>query len=132
MRKLFLLVIAATLCQTGCVHRRVTINSMPQGALVKLDGKDIGYTPTSYDFTWYGDREVRLLKDGYNTRTEMISIAAPWYQRFPLDFLSDNFAGQYLSDHRHLQFTLQPKSAETPTDVVDRANALRSEALHGP
>lgn len=43
-----ILFIAASLLlsQTGCVHRRVTINSNPAGALVRIDGKDIdGYPP---------------------------------------------------------------------------------------
>ncbi|MFZ9091222.1 MAG: PEGA domain-containing protein [Planctomycetaceae bacterium] len=115
---------------TGCVHRRVTIDSLPQGALVMLDGKDIGYTPTSFDFTWYGGREVQLLKDGYDTHTQLIRVDAPWYQRFPLDFLSDNFAGRYIEDHRRFRFKLQPRTSETPADVVPRANAMRSEALH--
>ncbi len=48
-----ILIVTAIACLglTGCVHRRVTINSYPQGALVKVDGKDIGYTPASFDFT---------------------------------------------------------------------------------
>ena len=85
-----ILFIAASLLlsQTGCVHRRVTINSNPAGALVRIDGKDIGYTPASMDYTWYGTREVQLLKDGYETQTQLIDISAPWYQRFPLDFVA--------------------------------------------
>ena len=78
---LFLLLLTAVV-QTGCVHRRVTVNSYPQGALVKVDGRDIGYTPASFDFTWYGTREVQLLMDGYETRTEHVDINAPWYQKF--------------------------------------------------
>ncbi|HQZ69135.1 MAG TPA: PEGA domain-containing protein, partial [Planctomycetaceae bacterium] len=60
-----LTLLLAGLTQVGCVHRRVTINSNPSGALVKVDGRDIGYTPASFDFTWYGTREVQLLRDGY-------------------------------------------------------------------
>ena len=56
------------------MHRRVTIHSVPEGALLKVDGKDIGYTPAHFDFTWYGTREVQLLLDGYETRTEMIEV----------------------------------------------------------
>lgn len=62
---LCLVVAMACLSMTGCVRRRVTINSYPHCDLVKVDGKDIGYTPASFDFTWYGTREVKLLKDGF-------------------------------------------------------------------
>jgi len=127
----FILIAMLTLTQTGCVHRRVTINSYPQGALVKVDGKDIGYTPASFDFTWYGTREVQLLKDGFETHTEQIDVNAPWYQKFPLDFVSDNFLGHHVTDHRQFSFQLQPKRVDMSSDVMQRAGALRSEAMHG-
>lgn len=119
------------LCLTGCVHRRFTVNSSPPGALVRVDGQDIGYTPASVDFTWYGTREIQLLKDGYETRTELTSIPAPWYQVFPLDFFSDNFAGKQVSDHRQFSFQLTPKRNDVASDVIQRGRALRSEAQHG-
>lgn len=131
-RRILMFVALVTLItQVGCVHRRVTVNSYPQGALVKVDGRDIGYTPASFDFTWYGTREVQLLMDGYETRTEQIDINSPWYQKFPLDFVSDNFLGKHVTDHRQFSFQLQPKRIGQSSDVLQRAGALRSEALHG-
>lgn len=130
-QRILWLAVLICLTQSGCVHRRVTINSYPQGALVKVDGKDIGYTPASFDFTWYGTREVKLLKDGYETHTEHIEIDSPWYQKFPLDFISDNFLGRHTTDHRQFSFQLQPKRQDHSSDVMNRAKALRSEAQHG-
>lgn len=133
MRQLLILIVIfpMLLLQTGCVHRRVTVNSYPQGALVKVDGRDIGYTPASFDYTWYGTREVQLLLDGYETHTELVRINAPWYQKFPLDFVSDNFLGRHVSDHRQFSFQLQPKRTDLSDDVMKRAGSLRSEAVHG-
>lgn len=125
------LLMLVALTQIGCVHRRVTINSYPSGALVKVDGKDIGYTPASFDYTWYGTREVQLLRDGYETQTEMVDIPAPWYQKFPLDFVSDNFLGRHITDHRQFSFQLEPKRSDLSSNVMQRAGSLRSEALHG-
>jgi len=125
------LLMIVALAQVGCVHRRVTINSYPSGALVKVDGKDIGYTPASFDYTWYGTREVQLLRDGYETHTEMVEIPAPWYQKFPLDFVSDNFLGRHITDHRQFSFQLEPKRTDLSSNVMQRAGSLRSEALHG-
>ena len=130
-RPVLLLLLLTAVMQTGCVHRRVTVNSYPQGALVKVDGRDIGYTPASFDFTWYGTREVQLLMDGYETRTEHVDINAPWYQKFPLDFASDNFLGKHVTDHRQFTFQLEPKKIGQSSDVLQRAGSLRSEALHG-
>lgn len=119
------------LIQTGCVHRRVTFNSNPQGALVRVDGKDVGYTPASVDFTWYGTREVQLLKDGYETQTQLVNISPPWYQRFPLDFLSDNFLGTHIRDQRRFDLQMRPKQTEFSSNVIERGRSLRSEAVHG-
>jgi hypothetical protein len=126
-----IILILLTLVPAGCVHRRVTINSSPPGALVRVDGRDVGYTPASYDFTWYGTREVQLLLDGYETYTGQIDVREPWYQRFPLDFFSDNLAGRHVTDHRHFSFPLRPKSPDGSGDVMQRAESLRSEGLHG-
>ena len=115
----------------GCVHRRVTIYSDPPGALAKVDGKVIGYTPASYDYTWYGEREVELLRDGYETQKQLIRFGAPWYQRFPLEFLSDNLAGTHLQDHRQVRIGMQPRRRDSSTDVLQRGRSLQSEANHG-
>lgn len=117
--------------QIGCVHRRMTVISDPPDALVRVDGQDIGYTPASVDFTYYGTREVQLLKDGYETQTQLVSIPAPWYQVFPLDFFSDNFLGRHITDQREFFFKMQPKRADQTSDVIQRGRALRSEAMHG-
>lgn len=125
------IIMLAALLQSGCVHRRLTINSSPAGALVRVDGKDVGYTPTSIDYTWYGSREVQLLKDGYETQTQLIDVKAPWYQRFPLDFVSDNFLGTHVRDHRRYNFQMQPRRTDSSQNVIDRGRSLRSEAVHG-
>ncbi len=44
----------------------ITINSVPQGANVKLDGKDVGTTPKLVDVT-IGKHILEFSKDGYNT-----------------------------------------------------------------
>ena len=63
----------------GCVHRRLTIRSQPDGARVFVDGKEAGFTPTAVDFTYYATREVRLVKPGFETQTFKVPLAPPWY-----------------------------------------------------
>jgi hypothetical protein len=50
---------AATLL-AGCVERTITINSEPQGALVYLNDEEVGRTPVSVPFLYYGTYDVRL------------------------------------------------------------------------
>jgi len=44
----------------------ITINSVPQGAAVKLDGRDMGTTPKVVDVT-IGKHMLEFSKEGYNT-----------------------------------------------------------------
>jgi len=44
----------------------ITINSVPQGADVKLDGRDVGTTPKLVDVT-VGKHMLEFSKEGYNT-----------------------------------------------------------------
>lgn len=117
---------------TGCVHRRMTIDSVPQGAQVLLDGENIGYTPASINFDYYGTHEVTLRKDGYETHTSPLKVPMPWYQVPPLDFVSDNFLPFKARDRQYFSFQLQPKVVVPTEELLNRANVLRSEAQVGP
>ena len=78
--------LVALVCLPGCVQRRMTIRSNPPGALVYVDNHEIGVTPVSTSFLYYGTREIRLVKDGYETLTVLQPMLPPWYQIPPLDF----------------------------------------------
>jgi len=112
---------------TGCVHRRMAINSNPPGALVLLEGEEVGYTPMSLDYTYYGTRELTLIKDGYKTLKVMQKIPAPWYQRGPLEFVSDNLALRRINDRRSFMFTMEPQEPTSSQDLLQRANELKAE-----
>lgn len=111
----------------------MTIESNPVGALVLLDGKEVGYTPVSVDFTYYGTREVTLIKDGFETRTFPAKLQTPWYQYIPLDFFSDNLNPFPVTDRQRFQYQLAPRNEtnDTGENLLNRGNAIRSEALIG-
>lgn len=117
---------------SGCVFRRMTIRSDPPGALVFLDGEELGYTPVATDFTYYGTREIMLVKDGYETLTTLQTVPPPWYQVVPLDFVSDNFLPFKVTNRHEFTYRLQHKQMPKTEQLLDRANSLRSEALIGP
>lgn len=57
-----LLAIAALL--TGCVERLITVHSTPAGALVYLNDEEVGRTPVSVPFKYYGTYDVRIEHEG--------------------------------------------------------------------
>src|SRR5262249_48307508 len=80
-RRLVLVLCAtAALLSSGCMHRRLTIRSDPPGALVQVDGEEVGYTPTSIDYTYYGTREITLQRAGYKSLTTQTKLPAPGCQ----------------------------------------------------
>ena len=113
------------LAATGCVQRRLTIRSNPPGALVYVDNYEIGTTPVSTDYIYYGKRKIRLVKDGCETLSVERWIPPPWYQYFPLDFVSENLVPFELRDERTLEFQLQPMQTPPTEQLLGRAENLR-------
>jgi hypothetical protein len=112
----------------GCVQRRMTIRSNPPGALVYVDDYQLGTTPVSHDFVYYGTRKIRLVKDGYETLTVRQPIPLPWYEIFPLDFVSENLIPWEIRDERVIDLAMQPASTEPAESVAARAEQARLAA----
>jgi hypothetical protein len=118
--------------QSGCVQRRMTIRTNPPGALVYVDDYEIGTTPVSTDFTYYGTRKIRIVKDGYETLTVMQPIPAPWYQFPPADFITENFVPGKIRDQRLLDYQLKPQMVVPTDQLLSRAEGLRRDSLVTP
>ena len=108
----------------------MTIRSNPPGAMVYVDDYDypIGTTPVSHNFTYYGTRKIRLVKDGYETLTVMEPIRAPWYQIPPVDFVTENLVPGELHDQRTLSYQLAPQKVVPTEELLGRAEGLRGQA----
>ncbi len=117
---------------SGCVRRRLNVRSNPPGALVYVDNQQIGTTPCSVDFTYYGTREIRLIKPGYETLTLNQPIPTPWYQIPPLDFVSENLVPAKIRDSRTVTYNMSPAIVVPSQELVDRANQLRQESQQFP
>ena len=133
MRIWLLALFAVTLCsaQIGCVQRRITVRSNPPGALVYIDDQEIGFTPVSTPFTYYGTRKIQLMKDGYETITVKQKFRPPWYQIPPLDFISENFWPREIRDERIVDFQLFPQQIVPTEKLRQRAENLRSNSQQG-
>jgi hypothetical protein len=117
--------VVATLAAPGCVQRRMTIRSNPPGALVYVDDYQVGAAPVSHDFVYYGTRKIRLVKDGYETLTVRQPFPIPWYQYFPLDFVTENLIPWEIRDERVVDLAMAPAASIPPESVVARAEQAR-------
>ncbi len=119
------------LCCLGCVRRSITITTEPTGALVFLNDQEVGQSTVTTDFLWYGDYDVVIRKEGYETLQTHTLVSAPWYQRIPLDFVSEVLWPGYLHDHHDRHFVLAPKKIITSDELIDQANEIRRRAIEG-
>jgi len=106
----------------------MTVMSNPPGATVYLDGKEMGRTPFSANFDHYGKREFRIVKQGYETKTELQRVRAPWYQWVGLDFVSEVLLPGKLTDRKYYEFDLQPERIVPGAEIVARAEEFRQTA----
>ncbi|MEQ8209752.1 MAG: PEGA domain-containing protein [Lacipirellulaceae bacterium] len=115
----------------GCVRRRLLVKSNPPGATVYVDNQPIGQTPCATNFIYYGTREIRLVKPGYETLTINQPIPAPWYEIPPLDFISENLVPREIQDYRTLSYNLQPQVVVPTDQLLGRAQQLRASTQIG-
>jgi hypothetical protein len=120
------------LALAGCgVERRLIIHSDPEGALVYLNHEEVGRTPVSYDFTWYGQYDVQLRKEGYQTVSLTEWVVAPWWQWPPFDFVAEITPGRPRDTHR-LSYAMRPATRPAdPAALVRRAEGMRAELRSG-
>lgn len=111
----------------GCVERRFVVTSDPPGALVLHNGKPIGSAPADDHFIYYGNHDFTLIKDGYETLKVTERIRAPWYQWFPLDFISEVLVPFQIEDVRRYPYQLTPLQAVRPDEQMSRAQILREK-----
>ncbi len=117
--------------QTGCVRRRMTIRTDPPGAMVAVDQQEIGVTPLSVPFTYYGTRNFVVTKDSHETVMASRNFRPPWYQYPPLDFVTENLWPYEIRDERVVEFQLVPKANVSPEKLIGRAQDLRTSANNG-
>ncbi len=137
MRNLTVLVLVSILFTSfvqpadAAVRRRITIKTTPPGALVYIDDQEIGVTPVSTSFTYYGTRKIQIVKDGYETVTVLREIKAPWYQIPGIDFVTENLMRREFRDERLLQFKLVPLRIRTTEELIRRGQELKQRAGQG-
>jgi len=111
----------------GCVERRLTINTSPQAALVALNDEEIGTSPVTVSFEWYGDYNVRISKEGYETLKTHRKLKAPWYDAFPFDFFIGVLSPKRIVDSYEWTFELTPKKEISRDQLIQNAEELKKQ-----
>jgi hypothetical protein len=108
----------------GCVgvRRELTVESEPAGALVYINGDEIGRTPMTKEFIYYGTLDLKLRKDGYETLEDRPRVWAPWWQVPPIDLVAEAFSA---TDRHKLSYELRPKErGADPQELLRRGAEL--------
>jgi hypothetical protein len=111
----------------GCVERELTINTKPQGALVALNDEEIGESPVTVNFNWYGDYCVRISKEGYETLNTHRKLKGPWYDHFPFDFFAQIVNPNRIVDSYEWTFELSPKQQISRDELIKNARELKNQ-----
>ncbi|MHC4912633.1 MAG: PEGA domain-containing protein [Planctomycetota bacterium] len=112
---------------SGCVERWLTINTVPEGALVTLNDEEIGESPVTVSFEWYGDYNVRISKEGYETLKTHRELEGPWYDGFPFDFFTGILNPNRIIDSYEWTFELAPKEYPAREELIQNAQELKEQ-----
>jgi len=130
MRRLLAPALAAALL-SGCVERLVAVRTEPPGAALYVDGEKAGETPCEVRYVWYGTREISVERKGYKPVRQMLPLRPPWWQIFPLDFVTDVLVP--FTDRLEVEYVLEPAPAsEADREEMRRRAAELREKASGP
>jgi len=118
------LLILLALLPLGCVQRQMTVLTDPPGAVVYLNDREMGRTPFSRQFLWYGNYDVVIRKDGYQTLKTTAEITAPFWQFVPLDAVTDFLP---LKDEETIRFSLKPAVPVDPKLLLQRGEQMQAD-----
>jgi hypothetical protein len=122
----FLLAGLLGLC--GCVERKLTISTNPSGALVLLNDEEVGVSPVTVPFNWYGDYNVTIRKPGCETLQAHKKLSSPWYDYFPFDFFAEILYPGRIIDNYEWSFDLKPKKEIDRNELIRAAEQLEEPA----
>jgi hypothetical protein len=112
---------------TGCVERKLTINTRPNDAIVVLNDEEVGKSPVTVNFNWYGDYKVRISKEGYQTLNTHRELKRPWYDGFPFDFFAQVLNPERIIDSYEWTFKLEKKKQIGRDELIGNAQSLREQ-----
>ena len=132
--RLILLLVMVPALLGGCVRRVVDITSDPSGALVWMNGREIGTTPVEVEIVYYGDYDIQLSRAGCEPLSTSAKATPPTWDAPGLDFAAELVPANLVS-RNSWHFTLEPEDRDADA-LLERAEAAReqveSESASGP
>jgi hypothetical protein len=126
-RMMPLLVLAAiALCGCGSVQKELTIETEPAGAVVLLNDEEVGTSPVTASFNWYGDYRISISQEGYETLNTHRELKAPWYDHFPFDLARMLWPAR-TTDRYQWSFQLKEATPPTREQLIKAATELRQD-----
>lgn len=124
-----ILSLSLIIISVGCnsVHRRLSIDSEPQGARVFVNDQEIGTTPIAQNIIYSGTYKIRFEMEGKETKTVMHQVRTPWYLYPGLDFFSENFVPGEIRDLQACKVSLDPKRVIPLEELKGNATKMREE-----
>lgn len=113
----------AAACMPGCVRREIEITSEPPGAVLTLNGREVGRTPSRIQFTFDGTYDVRLRLQGYESVAGSGTTDMPVWDFVGADLVAE-IAPVTLHRLERWHFVLVP-DADANAGLMDRAEAAR-------
>jgi hypothetical protein len=114
---------------TGCVERRYVVYTDPPGAVVLHNNTILGQSPVDDHFTYYGNHHFTIFAEGYETLQVDQEITTPWYQYFPLDFISEVLVPWQITDRRVFRYQLEPRRIVNTNELLQDAQNLRNRGI---
>jgi hypothetical protein len=124
----WLLLAAGLAIAAGCVERRLTIHTEPADAVVWLNDEEIGATPVTVGFNWYGDYKVRVEKEGYQILNTHRELPRPAEDYFPLDFFAEVLWPGTIKRDAAWTFTLVPAANPSRDELLEQAAQFKEQA----
>jgi len=122
-----IILLAGLLGVAGCVERKLTINTNPAGAQVFLNDEEIGVSPVTASFNWYGGYNITIRKQGRETLQTHRKLQAPWYDLFPFDFLTQILYPGRIVDSREWSFELAPQKEISRQELIEAAEQIKDQ-----
>lgn len=124
----FTSILAMVITISGCVERKLTINTNPPGGLITLNDEEVGVSPVTVAFSWYGDYRVQITKEGFTTLNTHRKLKAPLHDGFPMDFFAEILWPARIVDEYDWTFELTPYVAPDRDKLIQQAQETRKRA----
>jgi PEGA domain-containing protein len=95
--------------------------------LVYLNDQEVGRTPVTVPFTFYGVYDVRMEAEGYHPLWTKQKAEAPWWETPGIDLFAEAVPHNKADLYWHFKMDEQPPPQDVDVDLlVDHARQLRA------